>query len=202
MKYLIIILLLLPGQLAAQHNVVHFSTWNTVKPAFENGYKNHLKWHKENGETWSWYGWYIISGPRQDQFVDATFNHNWDDFGHSINPAGDNADNQLHTLPFGIYAGGYKMIGHANDTILRSKFLHAITINVTNIDDLVNKYNALSFKMADGGNLHQQLILVGFNTWQEFEKIICFQSELLKNKSITSITAETWLYQPDMSLLF
>lgn len=202
MKYLIIILLLLPGKVAAQHNIAHFSTWNNVKPAFENGYKKHLEWHRQNGETWSWYGWYVISGPRHDQFIDATFNHNWDDFGHAINPAGDNTDNQLHTFQFGEYQGGYKVIGYANDSILHSKFLHAITINITHIDDLVKKYQLLTFTMADGGNLDQLLLLIGFNTWSEFDKITQLHAELIKNKSVKTISAETWLYRPDMSLLF
>lgn len=193
---------MLPGTLASQPTIAHFSTWNNVKPAFENGYKKHLEWHRKNGETWSWYGWYIISGPRQGYFIDATFNHTWDDFTHPINPTGDAADNQLHTFPFGHYTGGCKMTGHANDTILRSKFLHAITINVTNIEDLVNKYHLLTFQMADGGDLHQLLILIGFNAWNEFDKITHLQAELLKNKSVTTISAETWLYRPDMSLLF
>lgn len=202
MKHLIFILLLLSGRLSAQPQVAHFSTWNNVEPTFENGYKKHLKWHQENGETWSWYGWYVISGPRQGWFIDATFGHNWDDFSHAINPAGDLADNQLHTFPFAHYEGGYKMTGTANDTMLRSKYLHAITINSTQINDLVNKYQLLTFKMADGGPINQLLILVGFNAWHEFEKVTSIHAELIKNKSVTMISAETWLYKPDLSLLF
>jgi hypothetical protein len=113
MKTIAIMLLFASGKLMAQNNVAHFSFWKP-KPGqannFENGYKQHLKWHRENGDKWSWYGWYVISGTRDEQFVDATFNHTWSDFDNSVKPSEDGADNNLHTYPFGDVEIGYKMI--------------------------------------------------------------------------------------------
>lgn len=60
-------------------NIGQFAIWKArdgMLQNFETGYKQHLNWHKTNGDKWNWYGWYIISGDRYGQFVDATFDHN------------------------------------------------------------------------------------------------------------------------------
>ena len=67
---------------------------------FEAGYKRHLKWHVDNGDTWNWYGWFIVSGPRRGYFIDTTFGHSWADFDKPVNPAGDVADLEINVNPF------------------------------------------------------------------------------------------------------
>ncbi len=62
-----------------------------------------------NNDPWDWYGWYVISGERSGHFIDATFGHSWSDFDNPVNPAGDGADNDLHTEPFGNFIMGYKL---------------------------------------------------------------------------------------------
>lgn len=97
--YLIVLLFMCHHVMAQNGPVAHFSFWQPKageEKNFENGYKQHLNWHKTNGDKWAWYGWYIISGPRSGQFVDATFNHAWGDFDKPVKPAEDGADNQLH----------------------------------------------------------------------------------------------------------
>jgi hypothetical protein len=223
-----IMLVFFSGEVIAQNNVAHFSFWK-IKPGqaqqFENGYKQHLTWHKDNGDTWSWYGWYVISGARADLFIDATFNHGWSDFDNPVKPAEDRADNNLHTHPFGNFEGGYKMIQLTDLSIgdshgLQSKFLRLVTIHVTDIDNgkkvierLKTHYQSagiktfLPFKMVDGGNLNQLLVLIGINSFQEYGKMDKLQEELsaiettLKIKTITSIAAETLIYRSDMSLI-
>jgi hypothetical protein len=228
MKLIAGMLLFIAGEAVAQNNVAHFTFWKP-NPAeaqhFENGYKQHLKWHKDNGDQSSWYGWYVISGPRADLFVDATFNHTWIDFDKPVKPAEDRADNNLHTRPFGDYEGGCKLLFLRDLSIgdssgLESKYLRLITINVTEIDNgkklierLKNRYQLtgiktfLPFKMVDGGNLNQLLLLIGLQSFQEYGKLENLPEELsaieatLKIKTITSITAETLVYRADMSLL-
>jgi len=228
MKFIAGILLLFSGEVIAQQQVAHFSFWKPrtgQEQHFENGYKQHLKWHKDISDQWSWYGWYIISGARAGEFVDATFNHAWSDFDKPVKPSEDKADNELHTHPFGDYEGGYKLIQLPNLSIgdsnsLQSKLLKFVMISVTDIDNgknviekLKTRYQAagvktfLPFKMADGGNLNQLLILIGFNSFQEYGRVEDLPEQLsaieisLKIKTITSITAETLVYRADMSLL-
>src|SRR5687767_11966933 len=114
-----------------QNNIAHVSIWlpkagNELN--FENGYKQHLKWHAVNNDRWDWYGWYVISGDRTGHFIDATFGHPWSDFDHSVNPAGDGADNDLHTVPFGHFIRGYKLafmpeLSTTDSLVLKAKFL-------------------------------------------------------------------------------
>ena len=97
---------------AQENNLAQFAIWKPKagnEQLFATGYKQHLVWHKTNNDTWDWYGWYIISGPNWGMFVDATFNHNWNDFDNPVNPAGDKADNALHVHPFGDVLSVFKV---------------------------------------------------------------------------------------------
>jgi len=62
---------------------------------FEEGYKRHLGWHRQNGDSWSWNGWTIISGDATGYFVDGTFFHAWSDLDSPVSPAADGADNAV-----------------------------------------------------------------------------------------------------------
>jgi len=221
-----VVLFFLCKQVAAQNNVAHFSFWKPkagMSANFEAGYKQHLKWHRDNGDKWSWHGWYIVGGIRDDQFVDATFDHSWEDFDNSIKPAQDGADNDLHTYPFGDYQAGWKLIKlralSFSDSIgLKSRFLRFVVITVSNTDttekileQLKSNYQAngvktfLTFKMADGGSLNQYLLLIGMSAFKDFSKTENLQGDLSKIESsfkikvITSITSETLVYKDDMS---
>jgi hypothetical protein len=227
MKRLCIVALFIPGMLHAQgHTVAHFSVWKPQAGQtqdFDNGYKQHLRWHQLNKDTWSWYGWYVLSGPRNGLFIDATFNHAWSDFDHPVNPAGDAADNALHTEPFASFLGGYKMVflprlSTGGEELLQSKFLRIITLMVTDIEAgkaLLEKWKEQAappspfqvYKMADGGNLNQLQLLFGYSSFEALgtaenlaETLMTVQAGT-KNKVIDSITAETLVFKPDMSLL-
>jgi hypothetical protein len=228
MKVFIVFLLFVSVRVMAQDNAVaHFSFWKPrpgQEQQFEKGYKQHLIWHRNNGDRWAWYGWYFISGPRAGQFVDATFDHAWGDFDKPVKPAEDQADNLLHTYPFGDFLGGSKMIHLPNLSIadsssLKSKFLRLVTIHVTDIaagkkliDKLKSTYQAggirsfMTFKLVDGGNLHQLILLIGLNRFEEYSRLENFQEDLMaielamKVKAISSVTSETLVYRADMSL--
>jgi hypothetical protein len=72
---------------------------------FESGYIRHLDWHRQAGDTWTWYGWTITYGDRQRWFVYATFGHRIEDFDHSVSPADDERDNVLNVGPHAEFAG-------------------------------------------------------------------------------------------------
>jgi hypothetical protein len=229
MKAITIILLFISGLTKAQSNsIAHFSFWKPKsgqEKNFETGYKQHLKWHKANADKWSWYGWYIISGPRDGQFVDATFNHAWSDFDKSVKPAEDEADNSLHTYPFGDFLFGLKVkyltsLSISDSNSLKSKFLRLVTLNVSDIENgekviekLKAKYQSdagiktfLTYKVIDGGSLNQLLLLIGLNSFEEYGKSENLQNDLsaiehsLNLKTVNSITSETLVYRADMSL--
>jgi len=223
MKLITIAFLLLGGAAMAQdRNIAHFSVWNP-KPGqaatFETGYKQHLLWHKANNDTWNWYGWYIISGTRTGQFIDVTVNHAWDDFNHSVNPAGDGADNALHTEPFADYLRAYKVAlasfsDPADKKLLAAKMLRMFTIDVNDIsrgaklvEKVIADYKAktgssfIVYNVVDGGNLKQLIVLVPMASIADMEKTATLPASLSDAAgTITGVVAETLLFKPDMSI--
>lgn len=78
---------------------------------FEEGYKRHLDWHRDAGDSWTWYGWTVATGDRLGWFIDGTFDHNAEDFDAPVKPAEDVADNEKNVVPFGrfVSSGFYRL---------------------------------------------------------------------------------------------
>lgn len=158
MKVLLFFLQCISSVVVAQNNdIAQFAIWSPKDEKagkFEKGYKEHLNWHKIHKDKWSWYGWFITSGPRFGKFIDATLNHAWSDFDNAILPSEDSDDNVLHVYPFGEFEGSFKVSKIArlsmSDSIgLQSKLLRLITISVNDfsmalkvIDKLKTNYES------------------------------------------------------------
>jgi hypothetical protein len=72
---------------------------------FESGYIRHLDWHRQNRDTWVWYGWSVTFGERQRWFVYASFGHSPASLDNPVSPADDERDNVLNVAPHVEYAG-------------------------------------------------------------------------------------------------
>lgn len=224
---LIAVLLAFTGLVGGQDaNIGQFAIWKPKEghlQNFENGYKQHLNWHKINGDTWGWYGWFFVSGPRYGQFVDATFNHTWADFDKAVKPAEDLADNRLHVFPFGDVQTIFKVVLYPKastaDTIAFStKLIRFVTLTVDNIDQSLKVAEKLkdfygskqiksfkTFKVIDGGTTNQLILMLSFRSWEDYaisenlcEKISEYEQSL-KVKTIRTIVSETMVYREDMS---
>jgi len=57
---------------------------------FENGYKQHLKWHEEKNDPLPWYGWNVISGDRPGLFIDGTFGISYEALDNRVDKPGAN----------------------------------------------------------------------------------------------------------------
>jgi hypothetical protein len=228
MRTFTFLLLLFSMRASAQQHIAQFVVWKPKAGAeqqFEKGYRQHLQWHKANRDPWGWYGWFIISGPRGGQFVDATVDHTWSDFDHPLKPTEDRADNELHVFPYGELQTVVKAarlpalcIGDINS--LRSKFLRMVTLQVRDvstgirlIEQLQRSWpsatpinNFLVYKIVDGGAINQLVLLWGFNNLEAYGHSEHLQEALgaaetaLKVKAIEAITSETLVYRADMSL--
>lgn len=228
MRTLAILFILFSIPALAQQHIAQFVVWQPKAGAgkqFETGYKKHLEWHKANRDPWGWHGWFIISGPRSGQFVDATVDHEWSDFDHPLKPAEDRADNDLHVYPHAelqtvIKAACLKDLSVTDNNSLRAKFLRMITLQVTDmnagiqvVEQLKHSWppasplkHFLVYKPVDGGDIHQLILMLGFNSFEELGKSERLQEMLasaetaLKVRTITAITSETLVYREDMSL--
>jgi hypothetical protein len=228
MRALTLLLLFLSTRLGAQQHIAQFVVWKPKAGAeqqFEKGYRQHLLWHKANRDPWGWYGWFIISGTRAGQFVDATIDHAWSDFDHPVEPAGDRADNELHVFPYGrlqtvIKAARIPALCTGDTGSLRLKFVRMITLSVTDVNTGIRLVEHLKrnwpaatplkdllvYKIIDGGNINQLVLLWGFNNFEEYGNGEHLQEALgaaetaLKVKAVEAITSETLVYRADMSL--
>ncbi len=72
---------------------------------FEAGYVRHLDWHRQNQDSWSWYGWTVWAGDRQRYFIYGTFGHSAASLDAPVDPAGDERDNIVNVTPHGHFAG-------------------------------------------------------------------------------------------------
>lgn len=228
MKYLLLALNLLVSYtlLAQPGNIAQFAIWKPKEgylQNFENGYKQHLNWHRANGDKWGWYGWFIISGPRYGQFVDATFDHTWADFDNAVKPAEDMADNRIHVFPFAdlqtVFKVSYYDKASTNNTNeLKNKLIRLITLTTTNtettlkvIEKLKNIYASRkiklfkTYKIIDGAATNQILVMMGFDNWVEYAISEDFNEQIYqieqscKQNCIQLILSETMSYRPDLS---
>lgn len=229
MKLIILFSIMFSSTIIAQDNrIAQFAVWKPIagqETAFQRGYQRHLQWHKANGDTWEWYGWYVSSGPRVGQFVDATFDHAWSDFDNAVDPAGDRADNQINVIPYGDIQSVFKVYYLKDQSIsspigLKSKFLRLLTLDVTDVPGgirLLDRLKAsfrsnpdittlLAYKVVDGGNTNQLVVILGFENWEQYGKSENVPEQLsaieraLKTKTLMSATSETLTYRADMSL--
>lgn len=209
-----------------QAGVAQFVIWKPnegQQQLFENGYKQHLKWHEDNGDTWGWWGWYFVSGPRYGYFMDATFHRTWRDFDNAVKPAEDRADNNLHVFPFGKIQGIFKAVHYpqystADTYDNKLKITRLITLTVENAADGLKLIGQLrdyytgrqiksfqTYRVVDGGDLSQFILMLGFDSWEAYgisenagDKLNEFENAL-KRKVITSMLSETIAYREDLS---
>lgn len=227
---LIIFFCILTNVVFAQETTIgQFAIWKPKDGQlqnFENGYKQHLNWHKTNGDKWNWYGWVVVSGSRYGQFVDATFEHSWADFDKAVKPGEDMADNRLHVFPFADVQTIFKVSFYPKYSTVDSfanklKLVKLVTLTVDNMenalkvtDKLKEFYNSQkiksfkTYKVVDGGSMNQLILMMGFGNWEEYsmsetlnEKVSEFELSL-KIKTVSSINSETMIYRADMSLFF
>ncbi len=212
----------------SEKTVAKFAVWKPkegLQQEFENGYKHHLLWHLENKDTWSWYGWYVISGYRYGYFIDATFGHSWKELDNPVNPSADFADIKLHSLPFGEVKHLYTLnfqphISTATQPDLKAKLLRCLHLTCNNpgeaekvfeklhktLEEKLKDQKIFIFKFADGADVLNYQILLPVNSFEEFGKTDIVENTIdsIENDMnifpFNSMTSETWLYRSDMSL--
>ena len=68
---------------------------------FEDAWKKHIDWHREQGDTWTWNAWNIMTGPNSGSYCAGTFGHKWEDFDNpAVSREADEADVQATFWPF------------------------------------------------------------------------------------------------------
>ena len=133
----------------------------------------------------------------------------------------------MNVEPFAYLRSRYKAFFLKDQSLatsgsLRSKMMRMVTITVTEmpaaikiIDRFKNTFRSnsdvstlMAFKVIDGGNANQLILLIGSNSWEQYGKTENIQDQLanienaMKLKlTIDRITSETLTFQPDLSLV-
>lgn len=201
-----------------------FAVWrpkDELHAKFEEGYRQHLQWHRTHADPWSWYGWLVVSGPRRGTFVDATFGHAPADFDHAVAPAADAADNALHTVPFATLQESFTVAqlpdaSSAGPPRLAAPFLRAYYLTARNAaaaKPLLAKLRTVAaqkfpaqplycYQWLDGGQLPQFLVLLPFASYADSGALSLVLDELAALDArgvVQSIQAETLRYRADLS---
>jgi len=65
---------------------------------WEEGVKKHMEFHGQQGDTWSWAMWEVISGDKTGEFTVGTYGHEWSDFDNMpVSGPEDEADGKKNT---------------------------------------------------------------------------------------------------------
>jgi hypothetical protein len=202
-----------------------------MQKQFEDGYKRHLKWHVDNGDTWNWYGWFIASGARRGLFIDATFGHSWAAFDKPINPAADVADLEINVFPFAKVFTQFTCSSLPIHSVGTSVELSAALPQViyfkikpgqesTFEQFLANARNAfpkiapeqkfLWYRVEDGEQTPQYLLFLPHRNYAEMQNTQNFLTRLWEldkaaqtmfQNSVAEVAIETMRYRADMTYL-
>jgi hypothetical protein len=73
-----------------------------MREQLEAGRVKHMAWHKQQGDTWAWHVWEVITGPDTGSYIIGSPDHQWKDLdGWSAKMAkGDAADAAVNLAPY------------------------------------------------------------------------------------------------------
>lgn len=191
--------------------------------AFEEGYRRHLEWHRRAGDPWSWHGWYVVSGPRDGLFIDATLDRTWADFDAAVQPAEDAADNARNVEPFADFQVAYRVaqlaeLGLGTASGIGARFTKLVTLEVIDppaaIRVLAEARDRLAragvtqllvLRVVDGGDLGQLQLWIGAADQAAYGRTSHLFDELraieraLGTTAFGTMTAERLAYRPELS---
>jgi hypothetical protein len=81
--------------------MVHVKPKAGMTDQWVEGGKKHMEFHRQKGDTWSWFVWQVISGDDTGDFLIGSFGHKWSDFDNMpVSEAEDQADYKATIEPY------------------------------------------------------------------------------------------------------
>ena len=200
-------LLLVSPVMAQQGPAAHFFVYQIKAGAqanFEQGYRNHLGWHREHHDPLVWYGWTVMDGPRDGYFIDANVGQHFDAFDHRVDVEQDGADFRANVFPYvtPLAQAAYALLpGLSVGTPLESRQPSAM-LQVTSFElrpgtqarferALQVAAHVLAatpgapphtwYRLVSGGNRPQYLLMVARANWASYDGFRKDLPELLAN---------------------
>ena len=107
-----------------------------MEKQFEAAGKEHMAWHQQKQDDWSWFVWQVMSGPGTGKYVAGTFGHKWSDFDNpKVSREEDGADAGERIGPYTAsietqYVAFLPKHSRPTDTNTPSKMATVVTIRV------------------------------------------------------------------------
>ena len=168
----------------------------TIKPGmtqqFEEAYKQHIAWHRQQNDTWEWHTWQYETGERLGQYLVRTPGHHWEDFdAHAEFSAADSDD---------FFAGAGQYVGSVSSTFARllpevsrwpegdaiPTFVEVLTFRlrygsglefnyaIKKINEAINKsdwpVHYAWFTTVSGGELGTYILVFPHENWADFKE--------------------------------
>ncbi len=181
---------------AAAGEAAHFFVYRMQPGAaakFEEGYRQHLAWHRAHRDPLAWYGWTIEDGERSGFFVDANVGQSFAAFDHRVDVAADGADFRTNVSPYAMPMGQptFVLLREASTGTPLEDLKPSATMQVTHVlvrfgmearfeRALVAAHHALQkvpdapphtwYRLVTGGDTAQYMLLVARDGWAGYDR--------------------------------
>lgn len=212
--------------LAQEPSIASFNIF-FPKEGFSENYQKHINWHRQNKDPWTWYGWQILTGPRQGYVFEGTTGHRWADFDHRLKPEEDRADADRTVMPYiapsltdhvsWVTTYWQELATYSNHPKHRSDDAYQLVYNVRVIPGMEEAFtkwldrwvkNAkkrdlafLTYRCINGGELPLYMIWIAADKFEAMEKSTAFYDDHAGEMvaCVRSVESELMRYRPEWS---
>ena len=176
---------------AAHFYVYRMQPGGTEK--FEQGYRQHLQWHRAHRDPLSWYAWTIEDGERSGYFVDASVGEPFAAFDRRVDVAGDGADFRANVAPYAtpmgqpayvllrevstgtplenLRPGATMQVTHVHVRFgMEARFERALAVAQRNLQKEPGAPPHTWYRLVTGGDTAQYLLLVARENWSSYDR--------------------------------
>jgi hypothetical protein len=192
--------------------------------AFFEGYKRHLDWHAQHGDSLSWLGWTVDTGNGLNLFVNGVFGVSGAAMDQRVEPDADGADAARNIAPHAraVYRHTYRVRRDLSRSARLEANRPAAMQHVAWItpspgagkalEDALRSLRDTGIALADytvyerlaGGTLPGLLLVVQYESWAEVaatdaNPVLVLQG--LAGSSISDVASEIWGFRPDLTYI-
>lgn len=198
----------------------------TAKPhmneAFERGYRRHLDWHAEHGDSLTWLAWTVVDGRGVGTFVDGTFGVPFEAFDDRVDPRGDAEDGAKNITTFAdpLYREVYRLRRDLGSAVrleagrpARMQRVVRLTLRPGAREAFEQALSELELKNAtaldyavyervSGGGQPGFMLIVQFTAWADLEDAGSDPGRAIlraAGSTVTRAESEVWLYRPGLA---
>ena len=176
---------------AAHFYVYRMQPGGTEK--FEQGYRQHLQWHRAHRDPLSWYAWTIEDGERSGYFVDASVGEPFAAFDRRVDVAGDGADFRANVAPYatplgqptyvllrGLSTGtpledlkpsATMQVTHVHVRLgMEARFERALAVAHRHLQKESDAPPHTWYRLVTGGDTAQYMLLVARDGWSGYDR--------------------------------